>query len=119
MTEPINLIEVYCDGRPEARHKRVYVARMVRTIRVDDSTGWAVARDDGNQHAADESERDRLAVRCPWRGCRVNAQANRDQNRASRGYEQLVRGLDYVADNGASELSLHALAGIVSYVAAT
>lgn len=113
MTNDVVLIEVYCSGSPAAPHQRHYVARMVRTVRMDGTTGWTVARDGGRQHTADQShDRERFDLRCP--ACRINALAVVDQTRASRGYERLVRGLDGAAAVGMSELPLHALAGMVS-----
>lgn len=110
MNDSISLIKVYCDGRPDAPHDSREVARMVRTIRMDDTTGWTVAREDGKRHPGEDWRRDRLVLRC---SCGLNCPVKLGQNRESRGYDRLVRGLDYVANSGASELQLYALAGIV------
>lgn len=110
----VHLVEVYCTGSPNAPHKRRYIARMVRTLRMDDSTGWAVARDGGRRHIADQidQDRDRLDLRC--RACNLSAQVIVDETRATRGYDRLVQGLSTAARAGLRELPLHALAGIVS-----
>ena len=107
-------IEVYCEGPPNAPHERKYVARMVQTLRMDATTGWVIARDDGRQHVADQSgqNRDRFDLRC--RACGVSAQVVVDESRATRGYDQLRRGLDAAAAAAMYSLPLHALAGIVS-----
>lgn len=108
MTNDVTLIEVFCEGRPSDPHRRRYIARMVRTVRMDDTTGWAVARDGGRLHVADDQNRDRIDLRCDL--CPLSPQASR----AKPAYDKLLRYLDAAADKGIFELPLHALAGIVS-----
>lgn len=110
----VHLIELYCAGPPDASHERRRVTRMARTLRMDDTTGWAVAREDGRRYPGDDRDRDRLDLRCPARGCRVSAQVVVDETRSTRGYERLVEGLNEAARSGLRELPLHAVAGIVS-----
>jgi hypothetical protein len=119
MSHAIHLIEVYCTGSPIASHERRYVARMVRTVRMDGTTGWAVARDGGQQPAADQRDHNRFNLRCRrprGRGgpkCPINAQTVVDQTRGSA-YDRLVQELNDAAAAGKSELTLYELAGIVS-----
>lgn len=107
----IHLLKVHCDGAPNNPHKRRYIARMVRTLRADGTTGWAVARDAGRQHAADQSRQDRFDLRCR---CGISAQVVMDATQASRGRDRLMQALDVAAADEMLELPLHALAGIVA-----
>lgn len=113
MSDASQLIEVYCEGSPNAPHERESVARMVKTLRImGDTTGWVVARNGGRRHSADDPGRDRFDLRC--RTCHLSAQVVVDQTRTTRGYDRLVRGLNAAATAGMFSLPLHALAGIVS-----
>lgn len=108
------LIEIYCEGAPDSTHERRHIARMVRTVRTDDTTGWAVARDAGRHNDADQSSvgYDRTNLKCPT--CGLNPQVVFDETRESKAHAKMVRVLDVVAAEFGDKLPLHALAGIVS-----
>lgn len=107
----IHQIEVYCNGAPNGPHERRYIARMVRTMRMDDTSGWTVARDAGRQHRANDWDRNRFDLRCR---CGISAQVVMDETQASQGRIRLMRAFDTAAGADLPELPLHALAGIVA-----
>ena len=112
------IIEVYCDGAQPGEHERWFTARMVRSVVVDGSTAWAVAREYRNRRRErnvagrdpDEHEYNRFNLRCGARGCTISAQAHL----GSDGHRRLTDTLDTLADADAGEVPLRAIAARVS-----
>ncbi len=108
----ISMIEIYCDGRPGRRHDRRPIARMVRTLHADGSTGWGIARESGRRSSADRNpaddvDGDRYNLEC---SCGASARAHYGR----RSYHNLVAALDAAAVAGQSEVPLSVLPAIVS-----
>jgi hypothetical protein len=112
MSETVNLIRIYCSGGPDSPHERREIARMVRALRAGvASKSWAIASYGDERHRADDWDHDKFKLSCR---CRVNVPVVMDETKASRGREQFLKELDDKAEAGESELSLYALAAIVS-----
>mgnify|MGYP000967722181 CR=1 FL=1 len=110
----INVIAVYCDGRPNERHARRPVARLVRTVVIDGSESWTVAREMGRKHSGDDRDNVRFDLQCSHRGCRVSAQVTVNATRDTTALQRLAESLNQAADRGVREVPLLLVAQCVS-----